>query len=66
MSAIVVYKPTMLFVKADGGPIPFGVGKDKTVFDLGTVAAVTAIGSFTIFALVDIVAPLKGVGDIHM
>lgn len=60
MSAIVVYKPSMLFDKEDGAPIPFGVGKDKTVFDLGTVAAVAAMGSFAIFALVDIVAPLKG------
>lgn len=60
MSALVVYKPGMLFDKKDGSPIPFGVGANKTVFDLGTVAAVVAIGSFSAFALVDIIAPHKG------
>jgi hypothetical protein len=61
MSAIVVYRPKMLFSKEDGSPIPFGTGSNKTVFDLGTVASVSAIASFAMFALVDIVAPHKGV-----
>lgn len=61
MSAILVYKPRMLFRTEDGAPIPFGVGSNKTVFDLGTIAAVVAVGSFSVFTLVDIVAPHKGV-----
>lgn len=55
MSAIVVYRPRFVFDE-EGTPIPFGVGKQRTVIDLGTVAAVTAILSFALFTVVDVVA----------
>ena len=58
MSAIIVYRPEMLFDKVTGEPIPFGAGDRKTIFDLGTVAAVAAIASFALFTIVDIVAPV--------
>lgn len=53
MSSIVVYRPAALF--RDDAPIPFGVGAGKTVFDFGTATSIAAIGSFALFALVDIV-----------
>lgn len=56
MGAIVVYRPKAVFAD-DGTPIPFGAGRGKTVFDLGTVAAGVAIVSFALFAMVDVVSP---------
>ena len=55
MSAIVVYRPRMLFDE-EGAPIPFGVGKERTVIDLGTIAAVIAMLSFALFTIVDVIA----------
>lgn len=56
MGAVVVYRPAALF-REDGSPHQFGAGQDKTVFDLGTVAGGTAILSFALFTMVDIIAP---------
>ncbi len=59
MGAVLVYRPRCLFAP-DGDPVPFGVGRGKTVFDLSTVAAGVAVLSFALFTMVDVVAP-----DLH-
>jgi hypothetical protein len=58
MGAVVVYRPRALFDENDS-PRPFGSGKGKgqTVFDIGAVVAFVAIVSFSLFTLVDLVAP---------
>jgi len=59
LGAVVVYRPAALFHE-DATPRRFGAGPDRTVFDLGFVAAGTAIASFALFTLVDVVAPPEG------
>ena len=56
LGAIVVYRPRALFDDKDR-PLDFGTGPEQTVFGLGTVAAGTAVISFALFTLVDIIAP---------
>ena len=56
LGALVVYRPRAHIDAADR-PRRFGTGPGSTVFDLGTVAAGTAVVSFGLFTLVDIIAP---------
>lgn len=55
MSALIVHRPAALFDSR--GPVPFGAGRGRTVFDLGAVAAASAVLSSALFTLVDVAVP---------
>lgn len=54
MMLIFVAKPAQLF-SAAGEVKPYGVGEGKTVISLGVLTVVSAICSFYIFALLDVI-----------
>lgn len=54
MMLIYVAKPSQLF-SPDGNAKPYGIGEDKTVISLGVLTVVSAICSFYIFALLDVI-----------
>jgi hypothetical protein len=55
MLLVVVSKPSFIFDKETGQPLPFGVGDDKTLYSLGVVTATLAILSFYFFAWIDMI-----------
>jgi hypothetical protein len=55
MALLLVAKPAFMFDRNTDEPLPFGVGDGKTLYSLGVVAVGLAIGSFYIFALIDLV-----------
>ncbi len=54
MLLIFVSKPSHLFAP-DGNVKPYGVGEGKTVISLGVLTVLSAICSFYVFALLDVI-----------
>jgi len=54
MMLIYVAKPSQLF-SSEGYVKPYGVGEGKTVISLGVLTVVSAICSFYVFALLDVI-----------
>jgi hypothetical protein len=51
---VMVLKPTFIFDEY-GNIRPFGVGNDKTLFSLGVITVATAILSFYLFCIIDLI-----------
>ncbi len=54
MMLIYVSKPPQLFSQ-DGTIKPYGIGEERTVISLGVLTVLSAICSFYIFALLDVI-----------
>jgi hypothetical protein len=54
MALLIVLRPASVFDE-DGEPVAFGVGPGRTMFPLGVITVVAALGSMYAFALVDLV-----------
>ena len=55
MALVIISKPSFMFDKDTGRPIPFGIGDDKTLYSLGVVTVALAIIAFYFFAVIDMV-----------
>jgi hypothetical protein len=54
MVLLYVSKPKQMF-SSDGSIKPYGVGEGKTVISLGVLTVLSAICSFYVFALLDVI-----------
>lgn len=55
MGLLMLVRPKAVFDPGTGRPRPFGVGEGKTLYSLGVLCIAFAIGTFYVFALVDMV-----------
>lgn len=55
MALVYVARPGFLFDRDSGSPRPFGVEPGSTLFPIGIVTVVAAVGSMFLFSLIDMV-----------